>query len=325
MSGQTKRASASPYFSIVIPAYNEETYIGSCLQAIFSSNYDNARYEVIVVDNGSQDQTYKVAFNSGGASVLQLVNGNVGAVRNYGAAQARGQILVFIDADCLMDNDWLNRAERLIKGLPNCAYGGGVKLPVNATWIEKFWLLEKKGQSSLPKQLIGASTILPKKVFFDLGGFDVSITSGEDTELHNSIVSRNISVIIDHKLDVTHLGNAKTPMQFIKRQIWHSENYMIEVMRSIKDPIFIITLFFLSMFLLAAMQVIIPQNKTNALTTLMVWGLIPALLSTKRMLRAHRIFINPIKLSQIYFLDFLYLSGRSVGIIKGILNLIKKP
>mgnify|MGYP003630000013 FL=1 len=193
MSEQTKTDNASPYFSIVIPAFNEEDHIGSCLQSIFNSDYDSTQYEVIVVDNGSQDRSHEIALNSR-ALVFQLLQGNVGAVRNYGAAQARGQILVFIDADCLIDNDWLNRAENLIKDRPNCAYGGGVKLPSDATWIEKSWLLQTKGQPTLPKHLIGASTMLSKELFLKIDGFDELVSSGEDTDLHNRLTYRNIPV-----------------------------------------------------------------------------------------------------------------------------------
>lgn len=324
MNEQSRTEDASPYFSIVIPVYNEEEHIGSCLQSIFDSDYDNSQYEVIVVDNGSQDRSQEIALSSGRALVFQLLEGNVGAVRNYGAAQARGQILVFIDADCLIDNDWLNRAEKLIRDHPNCAYGGGVKLSVNATWIETLWLLENKGQPTLPKHLIGASTMLPKELFLKIGGFDQLVSSGEDTDLHNRLTYIDAPVLIDHVLDVTHLGNAKTPFQFLRRQIWHSENYLSNLARSLKDPVFLATLIFLIFPFVVAIKIFLLPNKTTALITLILWILAPALLSLKRLLRAGHFTIRPKDLVQIYFLDFLYLTGRSLGILKGFVRRLNR-
>ena len=320
MNVECNTKGASPYFSIVIPAYNEEEYIGSCLQSIFSLDYDTTQYEVIVVDNGSQDRSREIALSSGRARVFQLPEGNVGAVRNYGAEQARGEILIFIDADCLLDNDWLNRAEKLIEEHPNRAYGGGTKLPNNATWIETSWLLDNKGQLCLPKHLIGASITISKNLFLQIGGFNERMSSGEDTDLHNRLNSKNTSVIINHALDVTHLGNAKTPLQFVRRQVWHSENYLIDFKVSLKDPVFLVTLLFLSFSSLFIILNIFLTCSTIVLINLALCAFFPALLSAKRMYRARHFTLVPKALLQIYFLDLLYLTGRSIGLLRGALK-----
>jgi len=84
--------------SIIIPTYNEEEYIANCLIAIQNQDFED--YEVIVVDNGSTDKTKdvvslfrKVRF------VEQKAELGAGASKNYGADIANGQILLFIDAD----------------------------------------------------------------------------------------------------------------------------------------------------------------------------------------------------------------------------------
>ncbi|MBL1273789.1 MAG: glycosyltransferase [Oceanospirillales bacterium] len=324
MNEQTIQENSSLYFSIVVPAYNEEEHIGSCLQSIFNSDYDSTQYEVIIVDNGSQDKTYEIAISSARARVFQLFEGNVGAVRNYGAAKARGQILIFVDADCLMDKDWLNRAEKLIKDKPYCAYGGGVKLPSDATWIETSWLLEdSKGRPTLPKHLIGASTMLSKELFLKTGGFNELVSSGEDTDLHNRLNSINAPVCINHELDVTHLGNAKTPMQFIRRQIWHSENYISNFSESSKDPIFIATLSFIILPIFALLQIFFIPIQKIIIITLLSWALIPALLSLKRISRTGSTTLIKKNILLIYLLDVIYITGRSLGLLKGLASLLK--
>ncbi|WP_100640498.1 glycosyltransferase [Marinobacter salexigens] len=318
MKDTTETAKSSPYFSIVIPAYNEEEHIGSCLQAIFNADYDSSQYEVIVVDNGSQDKTYETAVKFGRAKVFQLLEGNVGAVRNYGAKKARGEMLVFLDADCLIDNGWLNRAENLITDYPNCAYGGSAKLPCNATWVETSWLLETKGQPTLPKHLIGASTMLSKELFLKLNGFDELVSSGEDTDLHRRLASKNIHIFISNALDITHLGNAKTCTQFIKRQIWHSENYLTNLKTSLKDPVFLITLAFIFSFFTFTFQNLFLSSKSIFFISLSSCAILPAILSWKRMYRSGYFTFMPNILVKIYALDLLYLIGRSIGLLKGV-------
>ncbi|NWO07462.1 MAG: glycosyltransferase family 2 protein [Alteromonadaceae bacterium] len=322
MNEHTKTENFSPYFSIVIPAYNEEDHIGSCLQSIFNSNYDSTQYEVIVVDNGSQDKTYEIALNFKRARVFQLLEGNVGAVRNYGAYKAQGEILVFIDADCLLDDNWLKRAEGLIRKHPNCAYGGGAKLPNNSSWIETAWLLQNKGNPTLPKHLIGASTMMSSELFFCIGGFDELVSSGEDTELHSRLIKDGIPVLIDNALSITHLGNAKTLRQFINRQIWHSENYAKNIKASMRDPIFYAVLGFIFIPFLVLNYKNIPLG-LNFGALIITWLAIPALLSLKRLFRSGFFTINLKKLTQIYILDFLYLIARSIGLAKGVFFLSK--
>lgn len=321
MNDTTATSKSSPYFSIVIPAYNEEEHIASCLQAIFDSDYDSTEYEVIVVDNGSMDRTYEIAHNFRKAKVFQLLDGNVGAVRNYGAKKARGEILVFIDADCLIDKNWLNRAEKLVKKYPNCAYGGGAKLPRNATWIERSWLLQNKGLPTLPKHLIGASMVMSSKLFFSLDGFNDTVSSGEDTELHNRLVIKGVPVQIDNILSVTHLGNAKTLKQFVVRQIWHSENYLKNLKISMRDPVFFAVLTFITLPIL----VVNYKNLSLGLSPsiyILLWFLTPATLSSKRLFRAKLLTINFRKITEIYVLDFLYLTARSIGLAKSLFQLI---
>src|SRR5690554_2773864 len=107
MSKQHRPRTVDPSFSIVIPVFNEENYIGRCLKSIYNSNYEHSQFEVIVVDNGSHDRSHQIALGFEHTRVLQLAKGNVGAVRNHGAAHARGDVLFFIDADCLVDPNWL--------------------------------------------------------------------------------------------------------------------------------------------------------------------------------------------------------------------------
>lgn len=90
--------------SVVIPARNEAASIGGTVRRILAQGGD--RVEVIVVDDGSTDETMEAA-RAAGARVLEGEGGNPAAARNRGAAASHGDPIVFLDADCTPDDGWL--------------------------------------------------------------------------------------------------------------------------------------------------------------------------------------------------------------------------
>src|SRR5690606_20079031 len=114
------------------------------------------RFEIIVVDNNSTDRTAEIA-KASGATVLFKEKGPVGAVRNFGAMNARGDIIAFIDSDCVAPSDWLAYGSELITANSDTAYGGGCYLRAKPFFIERFWLLSNNNEGTLPKHLIGAT------------------------------------------------------------------------------------------------------------------------------------------------------------------------
>src|SRR3989338_6990801 len=92
--------------SIIIPAYNEETYLPKLLDCIKKQTYRD--YEVIVADANSKDRTRAIAKKYGCKIVRSGSLPGIG--RNNGAKAAKGDILVFLDADVLLDDDFLESA-----------------------------------------------------------------------------------------------------------------------------------------------------------------------------------------------------------------------
>jgi cellulose synthase/poly-beta-1,6-N-acetylglucosamine synthase-like glycosyltransferase len=96
-----------PFVSIIIPAKNAAKTIAGCVQAVLGQKDFVEPYEVIVVDDGSDDVTAAIA-NGFGVRVIRLEEGKgPAAARNAGAAVAKGEILVFTDADCEPESHWL--------------------------------------------------------------------------------------------------------------------------------------------------------------------------------------------------------------------------
>ena len=106
----------NPYFSIIIPLYNAEKTLEKCLNAIYDSSYQ--KFEVLVVDDASQDNSLKIA-RSFPCKTLQLEHNQGAAVaRNWGAKNAKGDVLLFIDSDIVTKRNTLNLLVDSLKKYP---------------------------------------------------------------------------------------------------------------------------------------------------------------------------------------------------------------
>ena len=95
--------------SVIVPARNTAATIGETLEAIARQDLDEP-YEVIVVDDGSEDETVEIAERKAGPeSVVRQPQGGAGRARNLGAERAKGAVLAFTDADCFPARDWLRQ------------------------------------------------------------------------------------------------------------------------------------------------------------------------------------------------------------------------
>lgn len=95
--------------SVIIPCWNEERHLAPCLEGLLAQSFPRDRYEVIVVDNGSTDRSADVARRYAPVTLLQEPKEGSYAARNTGVRAARGRILAFTDADCVVGPDWLER------------------------------------------------------------------------------------------------------------------------------------------------------------------------------------------------------------------------
>jgi glycosyltransferase involved in cell wall biosynthesis len=118
-------------FSLIIPAYNEEAYLPALLNSVDTAR---ARYaggpdaiEVVVADNESTDATADLA-RSGGCRVVREDKRVIAAVRNTGARNAKGQILVFVDADNIIHPDTFNAIDKSLATRKVVAGATGVKM-----------------------------------------------------------------------------------------------------------------------------------------------------------------------------------------------------
>lgn len=173
--------------SVIVPAYNEERYLGETLKSIqrakeFLLKKDAVPTEIIVVDNGSTDSTSDIA-RSCGASVVEEPKHNIARVRNAGASSAKGNVLVFIDADTIVPDQLLWRIKEVMAS-PSC-FGGAVDTDYRpAKPLVKIYLQLWRILGKLAGMAQGATQFSRRDVYASLLGYDESLYMGEDVDFH---------------------------------------------------------------------------------------------------------------------------------------------
>jgi glycosyltransferase involved in cell wall biosynthesis len=127
-----------PFVSVVTPVYNGSKYLGKCLDAVSASSYRS--FEMIVVDDGSTDNSAEIARKKG-ATVLQLPQQSGPATaRNYAAKKARGDILFFVDADVLVQKGTIARMVKDFNENPDIAavFGSYDDKPAEENFLSQY-------------------------------------------------------------------------------------------------------------------------------------------------------------------------------------------
>jgi len=114
--------------SVVIPALNSASTISHTLSSIFSNKSPEVLFEVLVIDDGSSDNTVQIA-KEYPAKVYHCPIRGIGPPRNLGIKMARGEIVCFTDSDCVVEDDWLERIANFFKKNPNADGVGGPVFP----------------------------------------------------------------------------------------------------------------------------------------------------------------------------------------------------
>ena len=98
---------AIPFVSVVIPVYNDSVRLKTCLQALEAQTYPKEVYEVIVVDNGSDESIEPVVAEFPQARASYETHPGSYAARNKGVSISRGEVLAFTDLDDILAPDWI--------------------------------------------------------------------------------------------------------------------------------------------------------------------------------------------------------------------------
>lgn len=247
-STQREPEIATSLVSVLIPARNEEKFIGRCIASVRATGWTAERLEILVIDHQSTDDTAAVARKAGAQVISADRKKKIGAVRNVGLTKAKGDFVAFVDADCTVPRTWLSSAISILVSDPRVgAVGGGSALaPADGTWVERCLASTRRTPSTraAATTLATCSIVSRRELFSELGNFNEDVISGEDDDISNRIRERGLILIATSDCRVVHHGFARTLPQVIRKEIWHGSNHL-EV-RSGLDLTLGLTLLFLA-------------------------------------------------------------------------------
>ncbi|MGC9113509.1 MAG: glycosyltransferase [Candidatus Micrarchaeia archaeon] len=192
-----------PFISVVVPAFNEEKYIGLTLDSLRRQEYPKEKFELIVSDDKSTDKTAEVA-RKYGAKVVFCGKHRIGANRNNGAraSSKQAEIIAFVDADAVVPPQWLRAVARAFRNERVVLVQGPVQPASNgrpcSAWMRLFLdayfkLMIAFGMPSGP----GSNYCVRKSAFNKVGGFPEDAVTGEDLALAKKLLKHGKAVFAD--------------------------------------------------------------------------------------------------------------------------------
>ncbi len=170
--------------SVIIPTYNEEKYIGPCLESLANQDYSGS-YEIIIGDGGSTDKTHAIC-KKYGAKVVVEPKPTISAGRKKACEKAKGRIIVSTDADIQAPPGWLNSIVTNFNG--NVAIYGNV-IPYDGSkkeaWMCKHVMSKYMRLMDLLGKPVpaGSNLAFTRKAFEAAGGWNPELVTAEDLDL----------------------------------------------------------------------------------------------------------------------------------------------
>lgn len=212
-----------PTISVVIPAYNESQHIVATVQSIQTA-FGEANiplFEIIVSDDASTDGTGDLA-KEAGATVVLSGKRNIGATRNVGAAAARGEWVLFVDADSQVESPTITQ---LFQAIDEGFIGGGAGI----VWSHqtKFWanfVLHFWNKVSVIFKAPAGSFFFARKDVFDLvGGFNEELYASEELELGVKLKQHGKLKILKHPIKTS-------PRKIHQFTMWEFTTFFFKMM-----------------------------------------------------------------------------------------------
>ena len=185
--------------SVVVPAYRCKKTISETIQAILNQSCPSL--ELIVVDDGSQDETTMIIQSFPQVKYIFQDNAGPASARNHGAFETKGEFIFFTDSDCIPHRDWIEMAMRYF-GDPQVAVVAGSYDIANPEFIlarcihKEIMYRHHQLMPMHPKSFGSYNFGVRKKVFMDVGGFDTGYryASGEDNDLSYKIIKAGYKI-----------------------------------------------------------------------------------------------------------------------------------
>jgi len=212
-------------FSLIVPAYNSGHTLASCLEALTNQSVPEEEYEVIVIDDGSTDNTSNIA-KAFRVKYLHQTNRGPASARNRGSRSATGDIILFTDSDCVPDHDWIRAMVNPFQDPDVVGVKGAYKTSqkqlaarfAQAEFEDRYDFLQKEPSIDMVDTY---SAAFRKDVFLEMNGFDESfpVANNEDTELSYRLASQGYKLVFNRRAFVYHT-HPDTLVKYLKLKFW---------------------------------------------------------------------------------------------------------
>ncbi len=213
--------------SVIIPNYNGSETIGKCLEAVFSSDYRN--FEVVVVDDCSTDNSREIIERFPCRLISLNKRSGASRARNVGAQNGKGDLLFFLDADCVMQRDALSLAVKAIAGQEYAVIGGTyTRIPYDDTFFSAFqsiFIHFSETKKLEPDYIASHAMMIDAGLFKRSGGFPEDfLPILEDVEFSHRIrrsgarLIMNPHILVQHIFDFTFFKSLKNALR--KSMFW---------------------------------------------------------------------------------------------------------
>ena len=201
-----------PFVSVIIPVFNEASRLRLCVDALAVQAYPKERYEVIVVDNGSDQPPVWVREAYPRVVFVEESTPGSYAARNLGISVAKGEVFAFTDADCIPEAHWLaNGARELIADSSVGLVGGRVEFffrdpehPTVAELYDTIMYLNQRAAVEVTGFAATANMFTSRSVLESVGVFDPEVKSGGDREWGQRVRSRGYRLVYAEDAVVKH-------------------------------------------------------------------------------------------------------------------------
>ena len=205
-------SASAPYISVIVPAHNGRLQLPRCLEGLRTSTFDS--FEVICVDDCSTDNTREIIERFGARYLRTPRNMGPGGGRNLGVKHARGEIVVFVDADVVVQPQTLAQIADDFRAMPDvvCLFGSYDEAPAWPDFLSQYKnLMHHYVHQKASEQAVtfwAGCGALRKSVFEEFGGFDTEKypnPSIEDIELGYRLSMAGRRILLDKRIQVKHL------------------------------------------------------------------------------------------------------------------------
>ncbi|HEY6637267.1 MAG TPA: glycosyltransferase [Solirubrobacterales bacterium] len=215
--------SGQPSVSVIVPVRDGESTIADCLDSILSTDYPADRREIVVVDNGSSDGTAAL-IRARPVRYLREGKRGVSNARNRGIAESGGEILAFVDSDCLVEPQWLTELVRPFEDPEVGSVAGDLQHapPTTAAERQSARMLgnwQRFAFSSNPAYPITANAAYRRDVLELIGPFDPHMTRAQDVELGLRFQERSGCRLAYAERATAHHRHRTTQRGFFRQQL----------------------------------------------------------------------------------------------------------